>query len=207
MRRIDDIGLRVTNLAHSVEAMAADEKVPFAALEAALMPLSRDILCLVLIVPFLQPIPVWGVSSFLGLAVALLHIQVVLKGEAAAFPNRIQRFTLTAKHLLVMLHGAQRILKVLAKAPEFKGPVFSKLAQARIVSVQISILGLFLTLPLPVPASNMIPALGILFFVVGILAENVVFLLAGYLSFFLNILFFGALAVFPVVIATWFGWR
>ncbi len=207
MRRIDAIALRITNLAHSVESLPADEKVALAELEAALMPLSRDIVCLVLIVPFLQPIPVWGVSSFLGLAVALLHIQVVLKGEAAAFPSRIQRFTVTAKHLLMMLHGAQRILKILAKAPEFKGPVFASLAQARIVSVQITFLGLLLMLPLPVPASNMIPALGILFFVVGILAENILFLLAGYLSFILNIIFFGALAIFPVVIANWFGWR
>lgn len=207
MRRIDEVSSRIKTLALSLEQMPSDKKIPLSELENALTPLSRDLVSLVLVVPFLQPIPIWGVSSVLGMAVALLHLQVVLKGGSAGFPVRIQKFSITVKHLLVMLHGAQRILTILAKAPELKGPLFTAVSQSRIVSFQSSILGALLMLPLPIPASNMIPALGVLFFVVGILAENIIFLFLGYISFVLNILFFGALALFPVVIANWLGWN
>jgi hypothetical protein len=156
-----------------------------------------------LVLPFLQPIPVWGLSTISGLVIAFLHLQVVWKGEGAAFPARVRGFPVTAKHLGQVFLGADKILKGLEKFPEFRGVLFAPLGTPRLLSAMMVLLGILLSLPLPVPASNSIPAIAILLFTLGVLAENTFFLAMGHLVFVFNIVFFGALAFFPVLLLEW----
>lgn len=166
-------------------------------------PYGREFLTLLFVVPFLQPIPIWGLSSLLGLFLAFLHGRYFIFGSHSLLPARVASYQISSKNLLLLLRGAQKLLAWLNRMPNWLGEFSSVAFLLRTNAAAMALLGLFLSLPLPIPGSNAAPAYAILFFVVSELTENVLLLLLAWLSFLGNLAFFVMLGLLPWLGIQW----
>ncbi len=168
------------------------------------------LLVMLLALPFCTPVPLPGLSTPLGLVIALIGVRLSL-GEKPWLPARLldtrlppatfrKVFALTRKLVL----GFEKLLR-----PRLLWVTASARLE-RLHAVPIVICAALLLLPLPVPFSNTIPAWAVLLIAGGLLERDGVFILAGYISTFLAIGFFVAIAIFGVevveVLWHWLGY-
>lgn len=119
-------------------------------------------LLLVLIaVPFCQPIALPGLSTPFGLVIALLGLRFAFR-QKPWLPARLMRVSLTPRFLPAVLRGGARILGWIEKLlhPRLAWVFEWKLIQFT-TGIAICFCGLLLLLPLPVPFSNLFPALAV----------------------------------------------
>lgn len=137
------------------------------------------ILCLISILPFMQPIPIPGLSSVLGLIAFLQGVGLLLWSK----PLLTQRLKLVN----ISHERFEKIYKAAAKFCEYthkislvkSNHVNSRLSHI-LCGVSIILSAGFLSLPLPIPFSNFIPALSIFFICIGLLECDLVLVLLGH---------------------------
>lgn len=155
------------------------------------------LLIMLLALPFCTPIPLPGLSTPLGLIIALIGGRLAV-GETPWLPSRLldtrlppetfrRVFSVTRRLVL----GFERLLR----------PRLPWVTQGRwllqLHAVPVVICAALLLLPLPVPFSNVIPAWAILLIAGGLLERDGAFILAGHvatlaaLAFFTVVGFFG----------------
>lgn len=156
------------------------------------------LLLMLLSLPFCTPIPLPGLSTPLGLIIAIIGLRLAL-GAKPWLPARLldtrlppetfkQVFAVTRKLVL----GFERLLR-----PRLAWVTASPWRR-QVHAVSIVICALYLLLPLPIPFSNVIPAWAILLVAGGLLERDGLFILLGHVSTVLATVFFGALAFFGV---------
>ena len=109
-----------------------------------------------LTLPFLQPIPLLGVSTPLGFTVGLLGFGLFL-GREIRLPKRISNAQISCSSILKTteyLLKFERKLKPYLKSDS----TFESRHHRRLLGLAIAIHGFLLALPLPVPFSNTFPA-------------------------------------------------
>ncbi len=149
-----------------------------------------DLLLVLVSLPFVTPIPLPGLSTPFGLVAMLVGARLAL-GRRPWLPRAILDFQLPPRFLLKLLRAASRIVHLLEYAMKprlafmHRSPVFKRIAGGLIM-----ISGFLLLLPLPIPYSNMFPAVTILLFAAGALEEDGAAFLAGCVMFSLTIGFF-----------------
>lgn len=152
-------------------------------------------LCIVLVMPFLLPVSIPGTSTPFGLAIALIGLSMVLNKEPR-FPGRIMNRPLAARNLALILKKGSGFF---AKMERWMRPRLQFLSQGetmiRFNGFLITLSALLLTLPLPLPFSNTIPAYSVLFLAAGSLERDGYMLLAGYFMLVLAIFYIGGLAL------------
>jgi hypothetical protein len=148
------------------------------------------LLVMLLALPFCTPIPLPGLSTPLGLVIALIGVRLSL-GEKPWLPARLldtrlppatfrKVFAVTRKLVL----GFEKLLR-----PRLLWVTASPRRQ-QLHAVPIVICALLLLLPVPVPFSNVIPAWAVLLVAAGLLERDGGFILAGYVSTLLAVVFF-----------------
>lgn len=164
-------------------------------LSDALQARGQSALMIVLAFPFITPVPLPGLSTVFGMALALLGLRLAL-GYGPGLPRCIAARELPARLLPRLLLPAsraflrlERVLKPRAFYPEY--PV----AFLRTGGAVTCICGLLLLLPLPVPFSNALPALTILLLAAAGLARDGAVYIAGCVQFLLCLAFFAALGM------------
>jgi hypothetical protein len=136
------------------------------------------ILCLVSILPFLQPIPIPGLSSILGLIVLLQGIGLMLWSKPL-LTKKMKELNITHERFEIIYRAAQKFSTFTNKISAFKHPMTNTRVSHIICGIAIILSAAFLSLPLPIPFSNLVPALSIFLICIGLLEEDLVLILIG----------------------------
>lgn len=137
------------------------------------------ILCLITILPFMQPIPIPGVSSLLGLIVLLQGLGLMIWGKPL-LTKKMKELNISKEKFDFIYNAAIKFSRITSKISTFKHPVTNTRASQVLSGLAIVISAAFLSLPLPIPMSNFIPALSIFVICVGLLEEDLMLVLIGY---------------------------
>ena len=148
------------------------------------------LLLILLTLPFITPLPLPGLSTPFGLAIAFIALRLTL-GQRPWLPMKLQRKTLPAGFFEKVFTVAARGIGFLEK---FLRPRLAALSGSgrllQLHALVIFLAALVLLLPLPIPFTNTFPAWVILLLAGGLLERDGVFILAGYAVFALGVLYF-----------------
>jgi hypothetical protein len=147
-----------------------------------------DLLLLLLALPFLLPIPLPGLSMAFGAVIAVISARMVF-GQRPWLPKRLLDTTLPPRFFPVLLGSARRIIRVfeVLLKPRLLWITAPPLPQLH--AFLIFAAAFVLLLPLP-PGTNFPPAVVIVVMAGGLLERDGLFVLAGYVAFALNVVFF-----------------
>lgn len=137
------------------------------------------ILCLVAIMPFMQPIPIPGLSSILGLIVLLQGLGLIFWSKPLLTP-RLKRVVISHEKFAHIKKAAVKFSNFTSKISAFKNPIVNTRVSHIFCGISIVLSAGFLSLPLPIPFSNLVPALSIFLICVGLLEEDIILLLMGH---------------------------
>lgn len=154
---------------------------------------SHHILIIIFCIPYLQPIPFPGLSSIFALVIIILSFFLLLQ-RPPWFPTKIQKFEFKQEILLRLLTASQNVWKKIGKIIHTRLSFVFKIPGAKTADfLMVLVSSLLLSLPLPIPFSNLIPTLPIFFNSLGHLEEDGFLVIFSYILFILNILFFMSL--------------
>ena len=173
-----------------LQARAGDRAVPLREVIYALRTRAYLLLVVLLALPFLQPVPLPGLSTPLGLAIVLIALRLSL-GQRPWLPMRIQRARLPAGFFGAVTKVTARLLRGLEAVlrPRWAA-VTATAGRNQLHAVVILVAALILLLPLPIPLSNLLPAWAIFLVACGLLERDGVFVLLGYVAFALGAVYF-----------------
>lgn len=157
------------------------------------------LLALLLVLPFLQPVPLVGLSTPIGLALALLGAFMAL-GKPPWLPQRWLDKELSPQLVLRAVKIGQRLLTRAERFIKPRGRWLHAHPWANAMAgVIIAISGFELALPLPIIFTNTMPALVIAVLSVGLLEQDGLWVASGGMLFLAVATVFLSLIVLPLV--------
>ncbi len=138
------------------------------------------IVSLIAIIPFMQPIPIPGLSTLLGLVVLLQGLGMIFLGKPL-LTQRMRGIKLSNEKLNMIYRAAVKFDKFTSKISAFKHPMINSRWVHVICGVTITLSAAFLSLPLPIPFSNFVPALCIFFICAGLLECDLMLVIFGHM--------------------------
>lgn len=137
------------------------------------------ILTIPMLIPL--PIPLAGFSALVGSGIILVGCQLALGYEKPYLPQRIARIELSPTASQTILKNINRLIKPLETMSRHR---FSRFSNSwwgcRITGICLAWDALLMSLPLPIPLTNLLPAYTILFLAIGLLESDGLFILIGY---------------------------
>lgn len=195
-------GHRFSETIQGIEDRAAQGPITFGELLEICGPQGHGFLALFLVLPFLQPIPLPGLSSAIGLLLALIGVFVALR-RPPWVPRRVAQVKVAPEHLLRICHTAERLLGAIEHVVRPRVAWLFSHRWFRLTNGFVWIVhALVFSLPLPIPFSNSLPAIVILLMALGILEEDFGVIVVAYIGAIANVLFFGGLIALPTL-----GWQ
>lgn len=151
------------------------------------------LLTVFLCLPFLQPLPMGGLSTVIGPLVALLGAQLARGRKELDPPAWIADRRLELKTIRLLLGAARTFFRLAEKVarPRWRGLARSEAA----AGAGIALSGALLSLPFPIPLSNVICAGPATLLAVGALEEDGVLSALGWLGLLLSVSFHAGLAL------------
>lgn len=137
------------------------------------------IVSLISILPFMQPIPLPGLSSILGLVVMLQGIGLMFWSKPI-LTKKMKSIVITKERFDMIYKAAVKFSSFTSKISTLKHPITSTRASHVCCGFAIFLAAAFLSLPLPIPFSNLVPALSIFLICVGLLEEDIILILIGF---------------------------
>jgi hypothetical protein len=173
-----------------LHARAGDRAVPLREVIFVLRNRAYLLLIILLALPFIQPVPLPGLSTPFGLAIVLIALRLSL-GQRPWLPKRIQRAKLPAGFFGKVLTFTAKLLRYLESIlrprwPAITGTALINQLHAIVIFTSASIL----LLPLPIPLSNLLPAWAIFLIASGLLERDGLFIILGYVAFVIGALYF-----------------
>jgi hypothetical protein len=151
------------------------------------------LLLVILALPMCQPIPLPGLSTPFGVAIALLGLRFALS-QRPWMPQRLLATKLTGNFFPAVMRGGARVLGVFEKLLHPRLVGFFEPGYVRFLAgAVICFCGLLLLLPLPIPGTNMLPALTVVLTAAAFSERDGYCLIAAGLVFIVTLAFFGAL--------------
>ncbi len=154
------------------------------------------VIILFLVLPFLQPLPLFGLSTLFGLLIAFVAYLSFIE-KPPIIPKRWIHKKLPGSTVLKIAEVSESIFQKIAFIlhPRWKG--FLKGPFRMTNSALLILNAILLALPLPIPFSNALPAYVIFFQALGHLEEDGLFIVLSYIQTTLCLayfafLFFGA---------------
>ncbi len=164
---------------------------------------SYSFLLILLCLPFSTPIPLPGLSTPFGLVVALIGFRLTL-GQAPWMPRRMLQIQLPDKLLPRILMAAGKLIARLEYLLKPRcGFLFRLPLAENAMGLMILISGALLLLPLPIPFTNLAPALTVILLASAMIEKDGYFVIAGTLAFVATILFFAALFLGGISLGGW----
>ncbi|UOF02215.1 exopolysaccharide biosynthesis protein [Bdellovibrio reynosensis] len=152
--------------------------------------------------PFLQPIPIPGLSTPLGFMIALVAIFLYLR-KPPQLPKRFENHKISSEVVLKVSNIAERIWTFAAKVIKERWAFFHDHWFFRLLNlITIVVNAALLSLPLPIPFSNTVPVIAIILSAIGHMEKDGFFILASYLWCFLVASFFTTLTLGAILFAT-----
>lgn len=173
-----------------LHARAGDRAVPLREVIYVLGTRAYLLLVILLALPFIQPVPLPGLSTPLGLAIVLIALRLSL-GQKAWLPMKIQRAKLPAGFFGQVVRVTERLLRFLESVLRPRWPALTAAGWSnQLHALVILVSALVLLLPLPIPFSNLLPAWAIFLMACGLLERDGLFVSLGYVAFALTALYF-----------------
>ena len=199
-----NIDRRFSDLVHAVREMAQVRTLSLQFLLDIVGPKGHAFLCMFLCLPFMQPIPLPGLSTPFGISMAIVGV-LLFRGRAPWVPKRFGKLTLESSIVLKICSGLERLLGRLEHLVKPRGQFICRQIWIRRLNGGLFfVLGILLSLPLPIPFSNNVPAIAIFLISWGMLEEDLVVIGLGYLATLVAFGFFTALVVIPYIASTKF---
>jgi len=150
--------------------------------------------CIILTLPFMVPVSIPGVSTVFGLIIGLVGVGI-MTNHPPWLPDRILRKKFQADRLRSALEKGAVWIHRLGRISRPSIPVLTRgMGMARINGLVLIKGALLLMAPLGlIPFSNTLPGLAILFLAVGVLQRDGRFVLLGYMTLVLTVLYFAFL--------------
>jgi hypothetical protein len=189
---------RIRILRATLAAESAEQKSHHTIAEVfvLLQPVELGLGGIVFSVPFLQPVPLPGLSTPFGILLATLGFIHVSGQGFRALPKRLLERRLEAATVSKILEYTEKTLMGLAKIPYWNwGRAGRYLAHPRALGSHIIFMAVLLSLPLPIPFSNAVPAWGIVFASLALIESNGIFIVLSYLTLLGNVVFFGGVVL------------
>lgn len=144
--------------------------------------------------PFCQPLQIPGLSTLFGLAVALIGVRMAF-GKRIWLPKRILSKTIQADTIQKITNKALLLVRKMKRWIHPRLSWVCLFLYMRIIhGVTIFLSGVILALPIPIPLSNLTTAWTIFLIALGLLEDDGLFVLLGYMVFLLTIIFFVLMA-------------
>jgi hypothetical protein len=150
-----------------------------------------------LCLPFVQPIPLPGLSIPFGIALLLLGAQIAIRRNRPWLPKRMLKLRLPQKFGTKLIAFVAKIFKPLEKIVRPRFLFMQNRWSLTIVGVALAIDGILLTFLPAFPGSNLVPGWMALIKILGITEEDGICLIAGTLL--------TTLAVVALVVITMLG--
>jgi hypothetical protein len=179
----------------SLEHWAAKHnELPLGELVKRLGEQGLGLIVIVLSIPFLQPIPMFGLSTILGVVMMVVGLAIFLE-KAAWVPVRLARRTIPSSLVVAICHGGRKVFKFLEKFIRPRGTFLHEGRFAkRLSGLFICLSAFLLALPLPIPGTNTPPAVALLLLSLGFIERDGVAIILGYVSFVVTLAYFVFLA-------------
>jgi hypothetical protein len=160
-------------------------------------------LLVLLTLPFCTPIPMPGFSAPFGLVVAAIGFRLAL-GQKPWLPQRLLNAELPPRFIPRVLSATCRLARWLERVlrPRWQHVLQWRLVR-QVMGTMILICGLLMILPLPIPFSNGLPAMAVLFLAAGTLEEDGYMAVAGGVVFVLTLAFFATILWGGAEVAAW----
>ncbi|MDP1608463.1 MAG: exopolysaccharide biosynthesis protein [Chlamydiales bacterium] len=150
----------------------------------------RSLILIVLSIPFCQPIQIPGLSIPFGLAIAFIGLRIVF-GKRIWLPKKLLAKKVSSSTFEKITDKTLILVRKLKSwiHPRLIGMCHSSFME-KVNGLIIFILGILLAFPLPIPLSNLTAAWSIFLVALGMLEDDGVFILIGYLVSLLTVGFF-----------------
>jgi hypothetical protein len=140
-----------------------------------------DVLVIIMVLPFCQPIPLPGLSTPFGLALMFFGLRIALR-QRPWLPDWLLRREISHDTLTKIVRGAAAVFKRLEKLIHPRLRFMKHWWSFNLVNgLAIASSAFLLMLPLPIPFSNTIPAWSILLLALGMMEEDGAVITLGYL--------------------------
>ncbi|MBA2404662.1 MAG: exopolysaccharide biosynthesis protein [Bdellovibrionales bacterium] len=136
------------------------------------------VVCLIAILPFMQPIPIPGLSSLLGFITLMQGISLMCLRKPL-LTKKMKGMKISHERFEKIFKVAQKFTHITDKLSVFNHPWTNSRASHFICGFAIVLSSAFLSLPLPIPMSNFVPALSIALICVGLLEEDIMLVIIG----------------------------
>jgi hypothetical protein len=154
------------------------------------------VLILFMILPFMQPIPLMGLSTVFGVLIGIVTIFYYFN-RPPWLPRKWINKTLSANTVLKIVTGSEKIFDKVTFFSHPRWPYLFKDPFRTLNCLLLIINAVLLALPLPIPLSNAFPAWMIFFQALAYLEEDGLFILLSYVQSILCFTYF-ALITFGV---------
>jgi hypothetical protein len=148
------------------------------------------LIAIILSLPFCQPVQILGMSTPFGLCIGFIGLRMAF-GRHAWLPNRLLKLSISPS---IMEKIVDKTLWLINKMKRWIHPRLGFLSYYPPIHLMngllISFLGLILALPLPIPFSNITSAWAIFLISLGMLEDDGLFIIGGYLVSLLTLAFF-----------------
>lgn len=136
---------------------------------------------LFLCLPFLQPIPIPGLSTPLGFLISAVAF-FLYRNRPPWLPKKFEKLKMSAHVILKVSEVAERIWSHAAKVVRPRLIFFHDGWFFRIINLIVFVANsALLALPLPIPFSNTVPVVAIILSAIGHMEKDGIFILSSYL--------------------------
>ena len=157
------------------------------------------IFTLVLMIPFLQPMSIPGLSSVIGLITAICGACIFM-GRRIWLPKRFLARSYKAKTIKKMVNFWHKCSEKSRWFIRKRGRYIVKdTFMKRFNGLLIVIASLILMLPLPIPGTNTCPAVTIFLISLGSIKEDGLVVFLGYLGFFVTLAYTFVVFIWPLL--------
>ena len=185
---------RLSDDLHAILACAAGNALSLRQIIEALRGRGLDVLVIIVVLPFCQPIPLPGLSTPFGVALMLFGFRIALR-QRPWLPEWLLRRELSYETLRRVVTGATAIAKRLEKVIHPRLRFVKHWWSFNLLNgVAITSSAFILMLPLPIPFSNTLPAWAILLLALGMMEEDGAVIMVGYVA---------AVAAWAYVVGAW----
>jgi len=144
-------------------------------------------------IPEVVPITVPGISAIVALPTAVVSAQMIAGKKELRLPKWVLRRKVPRKALAAAIHAVLPALKRLEKGAKPRGNWASSALTQRLLGIFIFVLALFIALP--IPATNMPPAIAIFVTSLGMVERDGLLICVGVLIGLASMVLIGAFAI------------
>lgn len=162
---------------------------------AVLQERAYTLLIIILALPFCAPVSVPGLSTPLGLVIAIVAGRFALN-LPPWLPRRLMRTELPPRFFRQLLEGASKVIGLIERVLRPRLLIMTATPRlVRLHALMVCIAACALLIPAPIPFSNLLPAIAIILGAAGVMERDGLAIIGGYFFAIIGITYFVLVAL------------